>query len=61
MMSKTQIWVPFLKINFANVALIGKELYNRFTVRVLGTFLNLCGCASFPFGFEGGMWDLINS
>ena len=21
----------------------------------------VCVCASFPFGFEGGMWDRINS
>ena len=21
--------------------------------------VNLCMCASFPVGFEGGMWDLI--
>ncbi|MBV2113371.1 MAG: hypothetical protein KUF82_20660 [Candidatus Thiodiazotropha sp. (ex Ctena orbiculata)] len=26
----------------------GEELFIRFTV-----------CASFPFGFEGGMWDLV--
>ena len=22
-------------------------------------FINLCVCASFSFGFEGGVWDLI--
>ena len=21
--------------------------------------LSICMCASFPFGFDGGMWDLI--
>ena len=37
----------------------GKELFIRFAVRVLRRRLSICECASFPFGFEGGMGDLI--
>ena len=28
-------------------------------MRVLRGRLSVCECASFPLGFEGGMWDLI--
>ena len=28
-------------------------------MRVLRERLSICECASFPFGFEGGVWDLI--
>ena len=28
-------------------------------MRVFSEGLSVCLCASFPFGFEGGMWDLI--
>ena len=40
-----------------NDHLFGKELFIRFTV---GYFANVYEfvCASFHFGFEGGMWDL---
>ena len=31
----------------------------RFTERVFRERLSICVCASFPFGFEGGMWDFI--
>ena len=34
-------------------------MFIRFTVRVLRECLSVCVCASFPFGFEGGIWDLI--
>ena len=36
-----------------------KKMFFRFTVCFSLTFINLCVCSSFPFGFEGGMWDLI--
>ena len=36
----------------------GKELFIRFAVRVFRERLSVCLYASFPFGFEGGMWDL---
>ena len=36
-----------------------KELFIRFTVRVFRERLSVCVSSSFPFGFEGGMWDLI--
>ena len=39
--------------------LIWKELFIRFTVRVFLERLSICMYASFPFGFEGGVWDLI--
>ena len=35
------------------------ELFIRFTVRVLYGNLSICECASVPFCFEDGMWDLI--
>ena len=38
--------------------MFGKELFIRFAVRVFRERLSVCLCASFPFGFEGGMWDL---
>ena len=28
-------------------------------MRVLRGRLSVCECASFPFGFEGRMWDLV--
>ena len=33
----------------------------RLTVRVFRSwaFIKFCVCPSFPFGFEGGMWDVI--
>ena len=36
-----------------------KELFIRFTVYVFRERLSICVCPSFPFDFEGGMWDLI--
>ena len=35
------------------------ELFIRFTVRIFRERVSLCVCASFPFCFEGGVWDLI--
>ena len=43
-----------------NDHLFGKEQFIRFTVRVFRErVIYLCVCASFTFGFEGGIWDLI--
>ena len=35
-----------------------RELFIRFTVRVFRERLAVCMCASFPFVFEGEIWDL---
>ena len=35
------------------------KLFIQFTVCALCGRLSACECASFPFGFEGGMWDTI--
>ena len=42
-----------------NDHLFGKELFIRFTVRIFRESLSICACNSFPFGFEGRMWDFI--
>ena len=42
-----------------NGHLFGKELFIRFTVHVFRERLSICVCPSFPFGFEGGMWDVL--
>ena len=34
------------------------KLFILFTVRAFRKRLSICKC-SIPFGFEGGMWDLI--
>ena len=34
-------------------------MFIRFTVRVFREGFTISVCASFPFGFDGGMWDLI--
>ena len=39
--------------------MLGKELFIRFTVHAFRELLSIYVCTSFPFGFEGGMWDLI--
>ena len=44
-------------IRVAAYHLFGKELFIRLTVHVL--LINFYVCPSFPFGFEGGMSDLI--
>ena len=39
---------------------LGKScLFSVYCACLLRTFMNLFVCASFPFGFEGGMWYLI--
>ena len=42
-----------------NDHLRGKELFIRFIVCVFRVCLSMFVCASFPFGFEGGEWNLI--
>ena len=42
-----------------NNHLSGKELFIRFTVRVVCKHLPICVCSFFPFGFAGKMWDSI--
>ena len=38
---------------------LGKKLFIQFTVWVFHVCLSIYMCASFPFGFEGGMCNLI--
>ena len=38
---------------------LGKSLSFGFTVRVFHRRVSICVCSSFPFGFEGRMWDLV--
>lgn len=47
------------RIVFLNNHLFGKEPLIRFTVRVCRESLSLCVRASYPFGFEGEIWNLI--
>ena len=42
---------------FSIRVLFGKDLFIQFSVRVFRERLSISVCASFPFGFEGGMWD----
>ena len=42
-----------------NDHLFRKELFILFTVRVFRERISTWVCASFPFGFNGGMWNLI--
>ena len=42
-----------------NDYLFGKELFIRFTVRVFRECYQFFVCRSFPFGFEGGLWNVI--
>ena len=39
----------------------GKELFIRFTACACRKLLSMYVLSYFPFGFEGGMWDLIVS
>ena len=41
--------------------LSGKELFIRFTASAFRKLLSIYVFSYFPFGFEGGMWDLILS
>ena len=47
------------RIVLLNNHLFGKEPLIRFTVRVCRESLSLCVRASYPFGFEGEIWNLI--
>ena len=38
---------------------VWKELFDRFTERIFRKRLSICVYASFHFGFEVGVWDLI--
>ena len=38
---------------------LGKSYSFGFTVRVFHRRVSICVCSSFPFGFEGRMWDLV--
>ena len=40
---------------------IGKELFIRFTASAFRKLPSVCVFGSFPFGFEGRMWDMIVS
>ena len=42
-----------------NDHLSGRELFIQLTVHVFGEQLSIYVYTYFPFGFEGGMWDLI--
>ena len=42
-----------------NDHLFEKELFIQFNVGVFRGHWSVCVYASFPFGFEGGMWDLV--
>ena len=48
-----------LQLEKLNDHLFGKELSIWFTVRVFREHLSICVRASFHFGFEIEMWDLI--
>ena len=38
---------------------LGEKLLIRLALCGYREILSICLCASFPFGIEGGMWDLI--
>ena len=42
-----------------NDHLLGNSFFFGLRCEFFGPFINLCMC-SFPFGFGGGTWDLIN-
>ena len=41
------------------ITFLREKLLIRFALYGYHEMLSICLCASFPFGFEGGMWDLI--
>ena len=51
----------YFQLGQLNDHLFGKGLFIRFTVRVFRERLSVCVCVSYPFGFEGGMWNMITS
>ena len=48
----------FVLLHSSGVEMFGKELFIQCTVNVFRDCLSVCVCASFPYGFLGGMWDL---
>ena len=44
-----------------NDNLFGKKLFIRFTARAFRKLLSIYAFIYFPFGFEGGIWDLMVS
>ena len=48
-----------LSMGMAGVCVFGEGLFVWFALRVWHGGMSVCECASFHFGFEGGMWDLI--
>ena len=55
---RVHILVKFRKLNDH---LSGKELFIRSTARAVRKLLSIYVFSSFPFGFEGGIWELIVS
>ena len=51
----------FVNFRKLNNHLFGKELFIRFTASAFRKLLSVYVFSYFPFGFEGGMWDLIVS
>ena len=48
-----------VQLRLLNDHLFGKELFIRLTAHVFRGRWSNCVCPSFPFGIEGGMWDVI--
>ena len=38
---------------------LGRAVYSVYCACLLWAFVKFCVCPSFPFGIEGGMWDVI--
>ena len=51
----------FINSRYLNDYLFRKELFIRFTASAFRKLLSVYVFSYFPFGFEGGMWDLIVS
>ena len=41
------------------ITFLGEKLLIRFDLCGYREIFSICLCASFPFDFKGGMWDLI--
>ena len=54
-------WHILVKFRQLNDHLPGKELFIRFTARAFRKLMSIYVFSSFPFGFEGRIWDLIVS
>ena len=53
-------FVNFRKLN-DHLHVFGKELFIQFTANAFRKLRSIDVFSYFPFGFEGGMWDLIVS